>query len=67
MSGSSSSRGAFLSHPLLVGLRGNQRGWSARVEHRGRRPTRYFCALFRGQIRPHFPATDEGVIACSER
>ncbi len=42
-------------------------GWSARVEHRKRRPTRYFCALFRGQIRPHAPAVEEGVIACSER
>ncbi len=56
-----------VSPDVILRLRGNQRGWSARVEHRKRRPTRYFCALFRGQIRPHAPATDEGVIACSER
>ncbi len=56
-----------VSRDVILRLRGNQRGWSARVEHRGRRPTRFFCALFRGQIRPHFPAIDEGVIACSER
>lgn len=56
-----------VSPDVILRLRGNQRGWSARVEHRARRPTRYFCALFQGQIRPHFPANEEGVIACSER
>jgi type II secretory pathway pseudopilin PulG len=51
-----------ISAGIVLELRGDATGWSARTTHPaapGRR-----CALFRGIVAPHAPATKEGLIAC---
>jgi len=51
-----------LSNGVQVRLRGNANGWSASTTHSRVSGSR--CAVYRGNVRPFAPATQEGVIAC---
>lgn len=52
---------------VMIKMRADERGWSARAEHKLRRPDRFYCAIFIGEIDPYEPAQTEGVIACEPK
>ena len=52
---------------VIVRIRGNANGWTARAEHKRRRPEKYFCAIYVGDIKAFAPADEEGVITCEPR
>ena len=53
-----------LSNGVVIRMRGNQNGWSARATHQRTGSRR--CAIVRGTIRPFPPATsgEEGKVVC---
>lgn len=51
-----------LSNGVTIRMRANANGWSARATHERVRGTR--CSVYRGNIRPFPPATEEGRIDC---
>ena len=52
---------------VRIRMRGNKKGWTARAEHKARRPERFFCAVYVGDVRPYQPAEEEGVVTCEPR
>jgi prepilin-type N-terminal cleavage/methylation domain-containing protein len=52
---------------VKIKIRANEHGWSARAEHKRRRPDRYYCAVFVGDAEAFAPAEEEGVIACEPK
>ncbi len=52
---------------VRIRIRAKNGGWSARAEHLRRRPDRYFCAIYMGEIKPFKPATEEGVVQCEPK
>ncbi|UCC84928.1 MAG: type II secretion system protein [Gemmatimonadota bacterium] len=55
------------SQNVVIKIRANSRGWSARAEHENRSPDKFYCAVFMGDINAFDPAEEEGVIACEPR
>ncbi|UCC74734.1 MAG: type II secretion system protein [Gemmatimonadota bacterium] len=55
------------SENVVVKIRANRRGWSARAEHENLSPERFFCAVYIGEVEPFSPAEEEGVIACEPK
>ena len=51
-----------LSNGVTIRMRGNANGWTARATHQ--RVSGARCAVFRGNVNPFPPATDEGKIEC---
>jgi len=51
-----------VSNGVTIRMRANGNGWSARATHERVRGT--YCSVFRGNIRPCPPATEEGRINC---
>jgi hypothetical protein len=55
------------SQNVVVKIRANNRGWSARAEHMNRSPDKFYCAVFIGEVNAFDPADEEGVIACEPK
>ncbi|MGD2215125.1 MAG: prepilin-type N-terminal cleavage/methylation domain-containing protein [Gemmatimonadales bacterium] len=55
------------SENVVIKIRANNRGWTARAEHENRSPDKFYCAVFIGDINPFGPAEEEGVIACEPK
>jgi prepilin-type N-terminal cleavage/methylation domain-containing protein len=55
------------SHNVRIRMRANKKGWTARAEHRGRRPERFFCSVFIGDVNGYPPASEPGVVTCEPR
>jgi prepilin-type N-terminal cleavage/methylation domain-containing protein len=55
------------SHRVKIKIRANKNGWAARAEHLDRRPDRFFCAIFVGDINAFAPAEEEGVVECEPK
>lgn len=51
-----------LSNGVTIRMRGNANGWTARATHA--RVSGARCAVFRGNVNPFAPATDDGRIEC---
>jgi len=51
-----------LSSGVTIRMRANANGWTARATHQ--RVSGARCAVFRGNVNPFPPATDEGKIEC---
>ena len=55
------------SENVVVRIRANNRGWSARAEHENRSPAKFYCAVYIGDVKAFDPAVEEGVIACEPK
>lgn len=55
------------SENVVIKVRANNRGWTARAEHENRSPDKFYCAVFVGDISAFAPADEEGVIACEPK
>ncbi len=55
------------SQNVVIKIRANNRGWSARAEHENRSPDKFYCAVFMGDITAYDPAVEEGVIECEPK
>jgi prepilin-type N-terminal cleavage/methylation domain-containing protein len=55
------------SENVVLKIRANNRGWTARAEHENRSPDKFYCAVYIGDINPFDPAVEEGVIACEPK
>ncbi len=55
------------SQNVVIKIRANNRGWSARAEHENRSPDKFYCAVFIGDVNAFAPADEEGVIECEPK
>lgn len=52
---------------VKVKIRAKKTGWSARAEHKRRKPEKFYCAIYIGDVKPYAPADEEGVITCEPK